>query len=313
VVLLTTGVGVRSWFAAAESAGLDDQLREACGRAVVLARGPKARSAAIGVGLEVEWQAADETGVELLEELARRGAKGVRVAVQRDGGDPLLADGAASLGADVVDVPVYRWRPPAEEGPARRLLQAAAGGRLQAVTFTCAQAVRNSFTIADDPDAIREAFAGPVRAVAVGPVTADALREEGVTRIVEPVRGRLGAMVKALVGELSASHRLLRWRSVEARWQGSAIIHDDDRVSSLTPGEARLLELLAERPHVVVPKPDLAGAGADQHAVEAAIGRLRSKLGPLGGAVRTIPRRGYACDLTCEPAPVAEAAGATTG
>ncbi len=41
-VVLTTGIGTRSWFAAAESAGLDDALRRHITSARVVARGPKA-------------------------------------------------------------------------------------------------------------------------------------------------------------------------------------------------------------------------------------------------------------------------------
>ena len=40
-------------------------------------------------------------------------------------------------------------------------------------------------------------------------------------------------------------------------------------------------------------------AGADEHAVEAAVARLRAKLGPLGAGIRTVRRRGYASTLSC--------------
>jgi len=302
VVVLTTGVGVRSWFAAAESAGLDDGLRRVCEGALVLARGPKARSAAIGAGVSVHWQAVGETGAEIRDHLAAMGVAARRVAVQRDGGDPRLAESIAALGADVVDVPVYRWGDPGDDGPARRLVAATVAGRVHAVTFTSAPAVHRFFELADDPDALVAAFAGPARAVAVGPVTAAALRDAGVDRVVEPERGRLGAMVKALVAALCEEHRRLRWQGAAATWQGAALLHGDGTVAALTPAEHRLLQALTQRPGAVVAKAGLAADGADTHAVEAAVARLRTKLGPLGGAVRTVPRRGYACDLTTVPA-----------
>ena len=42
----------------------------------------------------------------------------------------------------------------------------------------------------------------------------------------------------------------------------------------------------------------------------AALARLRAKLGPLGAAIRTVPRRGYVCslDVTDTPAPAASRA-----
>jgi uroporphyrinogen-III synthase len=303
VVVLTTGIGTRSWFAAAESAGLDGGLRRATAWATVLARGPKARSAAIGAGMDVHWQAPSETSAEMVAHLADRGVAGRRIAVQRDGGEPLFADRLRELGADVVDVPVYCWQRPDDAAPARRLIDAACAGRLHAVTFTCAYGVGNTFAIADDPKALAAALDGPVRAVAVGPVTADALRRHGVPRPVEPRAARLGAMVRALVVELSRHHRLLRHGDRRARWQGMAVLHHDDRVATLTPGEARVLDELVRRAPAVVPKAALVADGVDPHACEAAVARLRSKLGPLGRGIRAVPRRGYACTLDVGPAP----------
>lgn len=308
VVLLTTGIGTRSWFAAAESVGLDGELRSAGLGARVLARGPKARSAAIGAGLDVHWQAESETSAEMVAYLDQLGVAGRRVVVQRDGGQPLLADQVRELGADVVDVPIYRWQLPDAEHPARRLIEAACCGRLHAVTFTCAYAVGNTFALANDPDGLAAAFDGAVRAVGVGPVTAAALRRHGVTRIVEPRRARLGAMVQALVAELSSDHRLLRLGDRGARWQGNAVVHSDDTMATLTPGEARVLDTLVRRAPAVVAKASLVDEGVDGHAGEAAVARLRAKLGPLGEGIRAVPRRGYACVLEVTPAPPADAA-----
>jgi uroporphyrinogen-III synthase len=303
LVVLTTGIGTRSWFTAAESAGLDGDLRTAGLAATVLARGPKARSAAIGFGLEVHWQAASETSDEMVGHLESLGVAGRRVVVQRDGGQPLLADRVRELGAEVVDVPVYRWQLPDDEQPAHRLLDATCQGRLHAVTFTCAYAVGSTFALGSDRDALVAAFDGPVRAVAVGPVTARALRRHEVTRVVEPRRARLGAMVQALVAELTADHRLLRLGDRWARWQGSALLQADDSLATLTPGEGRVLETLVRRAPAVVAKAALVDEGVDVHAGETAVARLRAKLGPLGGGIKSVPRRGYACALEVTPAP----------
>jgi len=297
LVVLTTGIGTRSWFAAAESAGLDGHLREAGSAATVLARGPKARSAAIGAGLDVGWQAPGETSAEVVEHLRSLGVANRRVVVQRDGGEPLLADRIRRLGAEVVDVPVYRWQVPDDDAPALRLIEAACARRLDAVTFTCAYAVGSAFALAPDPDALRDALAGPVKAVAVGPVCAAALRHQGVDRVVEPRRARLGAMVQALVVALIADHRVLSHQASERRWQGSALVDPDGRVTRLTPTEARTLAALVGRAPAVLPKAALVDGGVDDHAAEAAVGRLRAKLGPLGAGIRTVPRRGYLCTL----------------
>ena len=63
-----------------------------------------------------------------------------------------------------------------------------------------------------------------------------------------------------------------------------------------------MLDLLVSRGQAVVPRSQLTADGSDDLAAEAAVGRLRTKLGPLGPAIRTVPKRGYACDLWMEPA-----------
>jgi len=298
VIVLTTGIGTRSWFSVAESAGLDDGLRAAAAGATVVARGPKARSAAIGNGLDVDWQAPGETSAEIVEHLGRLGVAGRRVVVQRDGGDGrLLADAVAGLGADVIDVAVYRWDLPEDCGPAVRLLETAAAGHLHALTFTCAYAVGSAFRLSPHPAALRDALCGPVRPVAVGPVTAAALRTHGVEAVVEPALHRLGAMVRALVEELSVQNRWLRHNTDVLRWQGRSLLHPDGTEARLTAREASVLSQLVDRAPSVVAKSDLMEGPADAHAVETVVARLRGKLGCLATGIRTVPRRGYASGL----------------
>ncbi len=74
-------------------------------------------------------------------------------------------------------------------------------------------------------------------------------------------------------------------------------------MTTLTPGEERVLDQLVRRAPAVVAKASLVDAGVDAHAGEAAVARLRAKLGPLGAGIRSVPRRGYACALQVAPAP----------
>jgi uroporphyrinogen-III synthase len=298
LVVFTTGIGVRSWFGAAESVGMEDELRRALGRGAVVARGPKAQSAARAAGLEVTWTAPTETNEEVLAKLTGDGIGGRRIVVQRDGGAPLFADALVALGPEeVIDVPVYRWNMPEDATPAVRLLEVAADRQLDAVTFTCSYAVHNAFELSPDHAALSSAFDSDVLAVAVGPVTAAALREQGVHRVVEPVRARLGSMVHALAGCLEERATVLRHDGSAVRWQGLALVGDDGAETELTRGEARLLSVLVRRAPTVVPKAVLVEHGSDDHAAEAAVARLRAKLGPLGAGIRTVRRRGYACEF----------------
>jgi uroporphyrinogen-III synthase len=51
LLVATTAIGMRSWFGAAETWGIDDTLGEALGAARIASRGPKARAALSAAGL----------------------------------------------------------------------------------------------------------------------------------------------------------------------------------------------------------------------------------------------------------------------
>jgi DNA-binding response OmpR family regulator len=79
--------------------------------------------------------------------------------------------------------------------------------------------------------------------------------------------------------------------------QGSVIEVAGAR-AELTPLEQAVLEILAARPGAVVSRSTLLSrawdsADADPHVLEVTVGRLRRKLGPVGGAIVTSPGRGY--------------------
>jgi uroporphyrinogen-III synthase len=141
-------------------------------------------------------------------------------------------------------------------------------------------------------------------------VTAAALVRHGVDGPVVPQRARLGAMVQSLVADLTARHRVLRLGDEEVRWQGSALIGADGSVTALTAGEERVLDELLARAPGVVAKGELVDDGVDEHAAEAAVARLRAKLGTLGAGIRVVRRRGYVCELEAAPlVPVGAGAG----
>jgi uroporphyrinogen-III synthase len=302
VVVLTTGIGARAWFDAAESLGLGPDLLDVLRAATVMVRGPKAAGAAATAGLPVAWQAPQATSAELVAELERRGVRGQRVAVQLDGGDvPLLARRIAALGADVEAVPVYRWTLPDDDAPGRRLLAATCDGHLDAVTFTSAPALLNALAIAGDDgreDELRSALDGRVVTVSIGPVCSDTARRAGIGPAVEPTRHRLGAMVLALSEHAAATDEAeavgIGERRVVLRAAAATV---DGTVVELPPREHDAMAALLERPDVVVTKERLherarRDGAVELHAVEAVVGRLRRRLDGLL-TVRTVPRRGY--------------------
>lgn len=301
VTVLTTGVGARGMFVAAEGLGLDDAFTAALRGSTVLARGPKAAGAAVAAGLEPAWRAPGERSAEIVDHLRHVADGGARIVVQRDGGErPLLAEQLAALGADVVDVPVYRWVLPGDLAPIHRLVGLLAGGAVDAVTFTSTPAVRNLLEVAvgmGRHDAVLRAFADRVLAICVGPVCAESAARVGIERRVTPRRARLGAMVQAATHALSGRGHRFCHAGTEVLARGTMADVGGRRVE-LSERERSVLGLLLEARGAVVPKAELlrvvwGEVAADEHLVEVTVARLRRRLAGAGGAVVTVPRRGY--------------------
>ncbi|HMJ78312.1 MAG TPA: uroporphyrinogen-III synthase [Iamia sp.] len=297
-----TGVGIRSWFEAADGHDRGDGLRAALHGATVIARGPKAAGALATVGLDASWRAPGESSAEVEAHLGTDLA-GRCIAVQRDGAaEPYLARALAQAGARVVDVPVYRWVLPDDLAPATSLIAALADGGLDAVTFTSAAAISNLFAIAADTggealaEGVRDALRGSVLPVCVGPVSAARLAAHGVDRPVHPARWRLGPMVRCLAEALAPRRRVVALAGGAAVFQGTSVEVGTD-VVSLSRREAQLLAALVDADGAVVGKDRLARTvwepGTDPHVVEVTVARLRRRLGPAGDALQTVPRRGY--------------------
>jgi uroporphyrinogen-III synthase len=306
VLVLLTGIGTRGLLAAAESTGRDVALLDALATSTVIARGPKAAGAATTAGLDVGWLAQSERSSEILDHLTDRARAGARIAVQRDGREqPELVTALRELGADTVDVPVYRWELPHDVRPAMRLVDAVIDGEVDAVTFTSSPALRHLLELAASSgrrDAVLDALAGPVVMVCVGPVCEETARDAGIERVVTPRRARLGAMVQALVAHFDGTSRTIATAAGEVTMQGRAV-YVDGAAAPLTSREREVLDALAGAGGAVVPKARLlrtvwGSTAAEEHAVEVTVARLRRGLGPIGAAVETVPRRGYRLAMT---------------
>jgi uroporphyrinogen-III synthase len=306
-VVVTTGVGLRGWMAAAEGWGLSSELVDHLGRARILSRGPKARGAVRAAGLNDHWTAPSESCAEVHAHLLEQDLHGRRIAVQLHG-EP-LTEFTASLreaGAHVIEVPVYRWLPYRDISPLRRLVSQAVAGSVDAVAFTSAPAVLAMLNAARADgleEALLAAFRGPVVAACVGPVTAGPLTSRGVP-VIQPERSRLGALARALARHLpESSVTRLTAGGHDLEIRGHAVVVDGE-LKPLPPAPMAVLKRLADRPGHVVSRSELrvvlpGGPSRDsaEHAVEMAITRLRRALGP-SGIVETVVKRGYrlACD-----------------
>ncbi|GIH12189.1 uroporphyrinogen III methyltransferase [Rugosimonospora africana] len=316
IVVAGTGVGLRGWLQAARQWGLGDGLRTAIDSAYLLATGPTGGLCGGSGGTATDGLATDglatghaasgggsggaasdsATGPgDVLERLLRHGVAGARVAVQVHGEpQPELCAALVGAGAEVIEVAVHRWVPPADPTPLRRLVDLAVSRLVDAIAFTSAPAVGALLRLAGpDIDSLLAALRADVAAACLGAVSATPLVHRGVP-VVAPARPRLAGLVAALVEELPerAPTILVAGREVVLRGHAALV---DGKLRPLAPAPMAVLRALAATPGRVLSRAALLTSlprGADEHAVEMAVARLRAALG--GSAfVQTVVKRGY--------------------
>ena len=154
VVVFLTGVGTRALFEVLETRYSRAQLVEALGKVTVVARGPKPVSALRGFGVPVTVAVPEpNTWHELLETMDASercpALKGLTVAVQEYGvpNSEFLQE-LKKRGAQVLQVPVYRWALPEDTRPLEQAIQRLIAGDCQVALFTNAMQVSHLFQLA---------------------------------------------------------------------------------------------------------------------------------------------------------------------
>src|SRR6201995_185462 len=210
IVVATTGIGFRGWIAAAAGWQLDGALTAALSGARIVARGAKATGALRAAGLPEEWSPTTESSRELVQYLRQAGITGCRIAVQLHGATedwdpfPEFLDELRSAGAEIVPIRVYRWKPVPAGGEFDQLINQVAQRQFDAVSFTSAPAVAATLRRAGDlgiSGQLLNALRTDVRAMCVGPVTAQPLARLGVPTS-SPKRMRLAALARHTAEEL---------------------------------------------------------------------------------------------------------------
>ncbi|VCU53335.1 hypothetical protein TTHN1_01104 [Thermus thermophilus] len=185
----TTGVGVKDLLEAGKALGLD--LRKPLEGAFRLARGAKAARTLRELGLPPH-AVGDGTSKSLLPLLPQGPGK---AALQLYGKPlPLLENALAERSYRVLPLMPYRHLPDLEG--ISRLEEALLGGEVDALAFVAAIQVEFLFEEAKDPKALKEVLNTRVKPLAVGRVTADALREWGVSPFYVDETERLGSMLQ---------------------------------------------------------------------------------------------------------------------
>ncbi|BAK35907.1 putative transcriptional regulator [Microlunatus phosphovorus NM-1] len=297
VVLVTTGYGMRRWFEVADAAGLGAELTDALESAKILARGPKSVGEVRAAGLEELAVSANDTTAALIDAVEQHSLTGLRTVIQLHAyTDRAQLARLRGLSARLWTVTPYRWVQPAGSDRLQKLIDAACDRQLDAITFTSAPGAEATLAAAKSMGRLGELIAAlndDVLAATVGPVSAGPLRHAGA-QVLTPDRYRLGALIRLVTEELG-ERRVIRWRTddVELELRGKVVVVAGKAVV-LSRNSLALFKLLAHdgalvsRQELLRSLPD----GADDHALEVAMSRLRQALG-VPGLIATIVKRGY--------------------
>jgi uroporphyrinogen-III synthase len=205
--IFQTGVGTRALFTATDKLSLSDRLLKLLDAMVVVARGPKPSGVLRSRKVRIDLSADEPfTTEEVLGALKGVALKGERVIVQSFGASNAKLDAALEAqGAQVTEIPTYRWSLPQDTGPLERLVESLARNEVAAAVFTNAMQAHNLFEIAarsGKEESLRESLNRALVA-SIGPVCSAALKEHGVDVGLEPQPPKLGPLVEALDEYLS--------------------------------------------------------------------------------------------------------------
>ena len=205
--IFQTGVGTKALFGALDSLSKTERFLSLLKQGTVAARGPKPTGALRARGVRIDRSAADPfTTSQILQSIEDLDLKGARVIVQRFGTATLELDRALEArGAEVAEIPTYRWSLPADTRPLADLIGALERGELDAAVFTNAEQARNLFAVAErmgKRESLRKSL-NQTLVASIGPVASAALRELEVKVSLEAKPPKLGALMSALEPALS--------------------------------------------------------------------------------------------------------------
>lgn len=168
----------------------------------VAAIGPATAGALVARGVPVALVPDEYRAEALVERLRPLVGPGDRVLLPRaQETRDVLVRGLRALGAAVEEVAAYRTRRAPDAGARAALLE----GRVDVVTFTSASTARHFAALFSEAE--RRAWRDRVRIASIGPITAAAAAEYGLTTTIMPSEYTIPALARAIAAHFAASGR----------------------------------------------------------------------------------------------------------
>ena len=209
MLILLTGVGTTALFDLLKTRYAWQSIVAALKQTALVARGPKPVAALKAFGLQAALTVPEpNTWVDLISTLDEyRPVKGLRVAVQEYGAsNPDLLEALKQRGAEVFQVPIYRWGLPEDLVPLRQALDDIIAGKVPVLLITNAAQVDHVMQVLEKDGKV-EPFRVAIKKMVVasiGPTASERLRHYEWPIDLEPSHPKMGVLVKETGEQLQA-------------------------------------------------------------------------------------------------------------
>jgi uroporphyrinogen-III synthase len=201
MLILLTGVGTTALFDLLKTRYPWPSIVAALKQMAIVARGPKPVAALKAFALLPTLTVPEpNTWVDLISTLDEyRPVKGLRVAVQEYGAsNPYLLEALKQRGAEVFQVPIYRWALPEDLGPLRQALDEIIAGKVAVLLITNAAQVDHVMQVLEKDGKVEHFRAALKKMVvaSIGPTASERLRRHNWPIDLEPSHPKMGVLVK---------------------------------------------------------------------------------------------------------------------
>ncbi len=209
MLILLTGVGTTALFDLLKTRYPWPSIVEALKQTALVARGPKPVAALKAFGLQPTLTVPEpNTWIDLISTLDEyRPVKKLRVAVQEYGvSNPDLLEALKQRGAEVFQVPIYRWALPEDLGSLRQALNNIIDGKVSVLLITNAAQVDHVMQVLEKDGKVEpfRAALNKMVVASIGPTASERLRHHEWPIDLEPSHPKMGILVKEIGQQVHA-------------------------------------------------------------------------------------------------------------
>jgi uroporphyrinogen-III synthase len=215
ILILLTGIGTTALFDLLKTRYPWSSIVASLNQTAIVARGPKPVAALKSFGLQPTLTVPEpNTWVDLISTLDEyRPVKGLRVAVQEYGtSNSDLLEALKQRGAEVFQVPIYRWALPEDLGPLVQALDDIITGKVAVLLITNAAQVDHVMQVLEKDGKVEPFHAALKKMVvaSIGPIASERLRHYEWPIDLEPSHPKMGVLVKECSERVHALRQLKR-------------------------------------------------------------------------------------------------------